>query len=60
MPSNPPQIIHSKPAATAAAHTALLLGTNISTAVVVTSHTIPTPDFILTNVVNYVGIRTVS
>lgn len=60
MPSNPPQIIHSKPAATAAAHTALLLGTNISTAIAITAHTSPTPMFNLVNTVNYVGIRTVS
>lgn len=60
MPSNPPHIIHSKPATTAAAHTILLLGTNVSTAVIVTSHTIPTPEFMLKNTVNYVGIRTVS
>lgn len=60
MPSNPPRIVHSKPAATGAAHLALLLGTNASTAVTITAHTSPTPQFILTNTVNYVGIRTVS
>lgn len=60
MPSNPPIIIHSKPANTHAAHLALLLGTNTSTAIAITAHTSPTPLFILKNSTNYVGIRTVS
>lgn len=60
MPRTDPVVIHKKPAQRGQDMPTILMGTTVSTAVNLTAHTVPTPDFILTTTVQYVGIRSVS